>query len=722
MRMSERLGPRILVGILTLGAAMWSAQTVRAQGGSQDADPADLRITLPPITVTAQKQPENVQDAPVSVTAVTGSELEDAAVRTVSDAAERAPNVMFTEFSARKLSAPRFRGIGASPSNPGVVTLIDGVPQLHANSSSIELLDIEDIEFVRGPQSPLFGRNAIGGLINIRSSRPSLDRWTGTISAPLGNFSTADVRGTASGPLVQDRLALGLSFGYSGRDGFTTNDATGHDLDSREAFFAKGNLYWVPAAHWEARVIMTGERARDGDYALNDLDALRARPRHAARDFEGFANRDVLAPTVLLHRAGTRVDVSTVTGLVWWKTDDHTDLDYTPLPLATRQNAEQDRQFTQDVWFSSAPDAPLRLSNRLAFRWQAGVSVFTQDYEQDALNQYAPYVLSPFVPFAVSQRSPQSALDDRGVGLYGQGTLTIHDRLDATVGVRGDHERKHATLESSYLPAIAPAAVVRAEEAFSDVSPEFTLAYHLTPAQRLVYVTAARGFKAGGFNAASPADAESYGQEHSWNYEAGLKAQFFAQRLQVNAAVFHVDWRDLQVNLPNPAVPGQFYIANAAGATSNGAEVEVRARLLAGCDFFSSVGYTSARFSDGSLSSGVPVGGNRLPNTPRYTADLGGQYSVPLSAERAVYGRADVVFRGQYEYDDANTAGQDAYSLTNFRAGWRQRQFYIEAWVRNAFATEYIPVALAYPGLAPSGFLGESGAPRTFGLRTGVSF
>jgi iron complex outermembrane receptor protein len=122
------------------------------------------------------------------------------------------------------------------------------------------------------------------------------------------------------------------------------------------------------------------------------------------------------------------------------------------------------------------------------------------------------------------------------------------------------------------------------------------------------------------------------------------------------------------------------------------------------------------------VSSGVPVGGTRLPNTPRYTADLGGQYSVPLSAERAVYGRADVVFRGQYEYDDANTAGQDAYSLTNFRAGWRQRQFYIEAWVRNAFATEYIPVALAYPGLAPSGFLGESGAPRTFGLRTGVSF
>ena len=124
-------------------------------------------MRLPTVTVRAEKEPENVQDAPVSVTAVTRQTLEDAGVRSVSDAAQYAPNTYFNEFTARKLSNARFRGIGSSPNNPAVTTFIDGVPQLNANSSSIELLDVQQIEFVRGPQSALFGRNTLGGLVNI---------------------------------------------------------------------------------------------------------------------------------------------------------------------------------------------------------------------------------------------------------------------------------------------------------------------------------------------------------------------------------------------------------------------------------------------------------------------------------------------------------------------------------------------------------------------------
>ena len=103
----------------------------------------------------------------------------------VSDAAIYAPNVYFADFTARKLSNPRFRGIGSSPANPGVATYIDGVPQLNTNSSSIELIDVAQIEFVRGPQSALFGRNALGGLINITSVKPSLTDWSGEVVGAL---------------------------------------------------------------------------------------------------------------------------------------------------------------------------------------------------------------------------------------------------------------------------------------------------------------------------------------------------------------------------------------------------------------------------------------------------------------------------------------------------------------------------------------------------------
>src|SRR4026207_1503366 len=140
---------------------------------------------LPPVIVTAQKEPAGAQDLPVSLTTFTAQTLRNSGARIVSDLI--APNVSFTEFTARKLSNPRFRGIGASPANPAVATYFDGVPQFNTNSSSIELLDVDQIEFVRGPQSALFGRNALGGLINITSLRPSLRTWTGTVSAPFGN-------------------------------------------------------------------------------------------------------------------------------------------------------------------------------------------------------------------------------------------------------------------------------------------------------------------------------------------------------------------------------------------------------------------------------------------------------------------------------------------------------------------------------------------------------
>jgi iron complex outermembrane receptor protein len=669
--------------------------------------------------VTAQKEPEDPQNLPVSVSAVLSDTLFLAGVRTVSEAGGYAPNTFFNEFTARKLSNPRFRGVGASPNNPGVTSYIDGVPQLNANSSSIELVDVDQIEFVRGSQSALFGRNAVGGIINITSVRPSLTKWTGSVIAPFGNFTAGDVRGTASGPLVGDTLALGVGFGYSRRDGFTTNDVTGHDLDSRSAVFGRGQLLWKPAARWEARAMFNGERARDGDYALNDLATVRANPFHVSRDFEGFTHRDILAETIRVAYRGSKLEFSTTTGFLKWKTQDSTDLDYTAAPLITRNNAEEDFQFTEEARFASA--TPFRFADRVTMRWQAGAFLFTQDYNQDAINSYSPFVLSPFLGIPVSQHSPLSALDDRGLGIYGQGTWTFANRLDVTAGARADYEHKAANLQTFFTPAVLPPSVVDAARDFSDVSPQVAAVYHLA-SKAMVYGTVARGFKAGGFNAASPPGAEAYGEEHSWNFEAGVKGSAFADRLSATVAVFRMDWRDLQVNEPNPYVPAQFFITNAAGATSSGLEFELHARPDRGVDLFGGAGFTHAHFSNGSVSNGVDVSGKKLANAPSYTADFGVQLIRPVANGFALTARAEAICYGGYQYDDANTTGQNAYTLTNLRAGLRKDHGFAEFWIRNAFDTRYVPVAFPYAGLAPSGFIGEPGAPRTFGIRVGMTF
>jgi iron complex outermembrane receptor protein len=674
---------------------------------------------LPPLIVTAQKESAPAQELPVSLSTFTDQTVRNSGATVVSDLF--APNVYFTEFSARKLSNPRFRSIGASPANPAVATYFDGVPQFNTNSSSIDLLDVGQVEFVRGPQSALFGRNAIGGLINVTSARPSLSGWTGGLSVPFGNSSLREVRGNVAGPVVDGKLAVAAAMQYGQRDGFTVNDITGNDVDSREAFSAKGQVLWTPMRSWETRVIINGERARDGDYALSDLAGLRANPFHTMRDFEGHTNRDIFGTTVLSRHEGSRFSVSSTTGFLKWKTEDATDLDYTPLPLIVRNNDEESFQFTQEVRVASSPNAALRLSDGAALRWQAGVFLFTQNYEQDAVNSLAPFTFSPLITFPLGLTLPQAELDDFGIGVYGQGTATFANRFDLTAGVRVDNEQKDASLSTFFTPQIQPRRDLVTDASFSNVSPQFSAAVRLQP-EKTAYVSVTRGYKAGGFNPVSPVGSEAYGEEHAWNLEGGVKTMWAAGRVMANASVFRIDWEDLQLNIPDLTSPAQFYIANIGGATSSGVEVELNGRVHPSMDVFGGFGYTRARFSDGSISNGVPVGGNTIPNTPEYTATLGAQLAHPVRPGISVYGRAEAVFYGAFEYDDLNLARQDSYSLANFRAGARGRYLFAEAWVRNAFDTKYIPIAFAYGALAPSGFVGEMGRPRTFGVSAGVTF
>ena len=705
------------VRVLLAVASLALPAQVAAQAVNQSSP-----FQLPPVTVTAQKEPADLQTLPVSVTAVSGESLTNSSVSTIRDVAIFSPNTQFSDFTARKLSNPRFRGIGSSPANPSITTYLDGVPQLNSNTSSVDLIDVEQIEFVRGPQSALYGRNTLAGVINVLSARPSLTEWTGGASVPLANFGSRDVRAAFSGPLVSGQVGVSGAIRYGQREGYTRNRITGNDVDSRDAITGKGQVFWTPSSIWETRFIVSGERARDGDYALSDLGGLRTNEFEVARDFEGHTDRDILATTVLARRAGSQVNLTSTTGIVSWQTQDVTDLDYTPAPVARRDNTEESMQFTQELRIASAANAPIRLSDQVPLKWQAGVFAYVQSYEQDAINAYSPFVLSPLLPLPVSQHSPEASLDDSGVGVFGQATVTLAERVDVTGGARMDYESKSASLRTYYSPAIAPERLVTPDESFSNVSPQMSVAVRLNP-DHLIYGAIAKGFKAGGFNAVSPVGSEAYGEEQTWNLEGGVKTTWAGGRVAVSTAVFRIDWNDLQLNLPDPVVPAQFFIANVGGAVSQGVEMELRARVQPGVDVFSAVGYTSAKFSDGSVSSGVNVAGNRIPNTPEYTAMFGTQLSRALGSDVTLFGGADLTFFGAFQYDDLNMAEQDAYSLANLRAGLRARLFTVEAWMRNAFDTHYVPIAFVFdPRLAPSGFLGESGAPRTFGITAGVTF
>jgi iron complex outermembrane receptor protein len=710
--------------------ALLSTCSAFAQQEDEKKDKKLKQIDLNEVLISAPKLSQSLLDAPFSATVTTGKTIQDAGMYSVKDAAMYAPNTNITEFSARKLSNPRFRGIGGSPTNPGVTTYMDGVPQFNSNSSSINLIDVDQIDFVRGPMGALFGRNTAGGLINITSRRPLMKGWEGEVQSMIGNYNLQDYRARVSGALIDDVLGFSFMGGYDQRDGYTKNTVNNQPIDNRGSWFGKTQLLWTPDKRLEVRLIIAGETAHDGDYALNDLAQLRATPRQSARDFGGFTKRDVLMPTLQATWHANSFDFTSTTGLVWWKTQDVTDLDYSTfnfVPGSTfllRSNSEQQTTWSQEFRFSNPKNVPVTINDSVSYIWQAGAFFFDQTYKQTTLQNQDNVFFPVFIP--ANSTFTNAGLHDQGVGLYAQSTLTAWKKLDFTGGLRWDYEHKQADLVANRSPVAPPFlpsldASSRTSRTFSQVTPQSSIVYRFNP-NFMSYFAFSGGYKAGGFNTSSVTGRNSYDQERSWNYEIGFKGRALQDKLGIQLAFFYTDWRNLQLNTPNAASLATYDIINAGNAASKGIELGLNYQATSSWTMFGSAGLQTARFLSGSSDSGAAIGGKKVPYTSNYTAAVGSQYNWELRQGWTLYARGDVQFVGGFTYDSSNAAGQNAYALANFRVGLRRQAWYSELFVNNAFNTRYVPIAIPFPGLAASGYIGESGAPMTFGVRAGIKF
>jgi iron complex outermembrane receptor protein len=695
--------------------------------------------------VTANHTPERVQDVPASVTGISSGDIERAGLASVKQAGALAPNINVIEFSARAISNPQFRAVGGSPTNPGVTTYIDDVPQLSADTSSLEFLDLERIEFVRGSQGTLYGRNTLGGVINLISRTPTA-QWTAFGEQTAGDYAERDFRGGVSGPLGSD-WAGSLAAGYSARDGYSVNDTTGHDLDRRNAQLGKAQLAYRPNAQWQARLITYVEDAHDGDFALGDLAQLRANPHHVRRNFEGFTERGINGQTLHVDYHSSTLHFESISGRVGYRAFETTDLDTNDHDNLTRQNHRVGDQLTQEFrWIS--PQA-LSLTDALRVHWQAGFFGFMQGNDQAVVNFIpAEYLIqnpnsfaslpAPVPPttlailataVATSNPNPvedrtQASLNDRGAGAFAEGRFNLQ-KWSLTLGLRYDYEHKQADIFSATtllqsgmeLPVSGPSRV-NSRRSFHDLSPRAILAYAPDESLKL-YGSAAKGYRAGGFNPQSPTGKESYDEERSLNLELGAKGRWLDGRLAANLALFQIRLDDLQLNVPIPGGAGRFYIDNTGKATSRGAELELTAKPFSVLTLFSSLGWLDARFGDGSQAMGADVSGKRIPFGDRLTLLAGGQYYWHVSDAVSLGLRAEYQRAGNYFYEAQNQEAQSAYGLVNLRAGLSGAGWRLEGGVRNALNQDYIPLAIPYTGIAPSGYVGESGAPRTFALLIG---
>lgn len=700
--------PRLLMRLFFLGC-MTAGMVLSLRVTADTAEPDTVTVT-----VTARRWLEPLQVVPESVTVVSREALRAAGLHTVAEAVRQTPNVTQPDFSARWLSFPFMRGIGSGRNSPAVTTIIDGVPQLSYATGNQELLGVAQIDVLRGPQGSRYGRNTLGGVVQVLPELPA-EEPTARVQVTLGNYGLRDLRGEASG-LLGAGLRGSLHLGNAARDGFTTNDVSGDRLDARDAWFGRGQLYWPGHGAWTLRLSATTERDHDGDYALGDLAAMRAAPHHVAHDFEGFNRRTLQQPVFTATRPGRIADFTSITALQEWTVRDRTDADFSPADYLRRGTVETQQAWTQELRFSS----PERADGHVpACRWLAGAFLFTSRRDVDNATEFrlaAANAQGVPVPFTLHDTG---LLRNAGLAPYGQLELALGANAALTLGLRHDYERKTAHLRGYYDPAIAPDSPVTGERTFNRTSPQVSLAYRLTRTT-LWYATAANGYKTGGFNAQAPAGRTAYGEETSRSYETGVKTTWLHERLLANLCLFRLDWEDIQLDVPG-SVPGLFYIDNAGAATSQGGEVELTLLPARGWRVFTGAGMLDTAFKAGSQASGVDVSGHRLPFAPALTLHAGAQFARQFSVQTRALARIDVQQMGKYYYDAANAATQSGYALANLRLAIEHGRWRAEGWTRNLFNRRYVPVAFPVP-LAPSGYVGESGAPRTCGLTLGYTF
>lgn len=701
MRRRIPIGAAAPTLLLLLLAAPIQAQQGRASGDE------DVGETI----VFARKWADLLEKAPISVTVVSKKTIEDAGIRTIQDASVYVPNLQITEFTARRLSFPFVRGIGSGLGDPAVITYIDGVPQFGFGGTNLPLLDVERIEFLRGPQGTLYGRNSLGGLIHVITERPTAEPQIGA-TVGYGNFDTQRYSASYSGPTTEGGPLLSASALYTMREGFTDNRFTGNDVDDRDSFFGRGQLLFTPDSRSEIRLTLYGERARDGGFALADISALKADPHIIDQDFEGEVERDVISPTVTWNRYGDSVDFVSITAYQDWDVLETSDFDFTSIDGVRRESEESEHYFYQEVRFSSPEDKPLRVSDDKTLRWLVGASGFYSDSEVSAANDFRPGGAGIFFPpTMVGVDTNSGEFEDLGLGVFGQATLTIDESVELTGGLRFDYEDKEADLRHTFETGGFTVLDEESsfDESFQGLLPKVSIAYHYDEVTT-IYASAARGFKAGGFNSSAPAGQTIFDPEKSWTYEAGAKTRWNDGLLGIALAVFYIDWEDMQLSLFDPLAGG--YVDNAGESTSKGVDIEFDARLSDQFTAFSTYGLADTEFDAFMDQFGQDASGNSLPFAPRRTWSLGGQYDLELSEDLRWFARAEVQGYDDMFYDAGNLES-DSWTLVNLRSGVRKGRWGLDVSVRNAFDEEYIPVALQVNPADPTMFVGENGAPRT---------
>ena len=722
--------PGVTVGEYTLQVSAIGYATIERQINVTPNQGEPFGIQLRPsstqldaVIVSAQKKEESLQKVPFSISSISSRQAQEYRLWDIKEITAIVPN-LYSADPGDNRNVSSIRGIATTSYDPAVATYIDGVNQFNLDTYIAQLVDIERIEVLRGPQGTLYGRNAMGGVINVITKQPT-NQLRANVELHVGNYGQHRFGYGVRFPIVKDKLFAGFAGVYEGREGFYTNEFNNKSFDRQRG--ATGNYYlkYLPNSKWNITLNVKHSWNRNhGTFPLTmNPDTALKYPFKLNQDAVTKMIDDILNGSLSINHYGNGFQFSSQTA---YQTnhryyDQPIDGDFSPIDGVTIINNYGNdwnnvKVLTQEFKLSSAASSASPLD------WTVGSYLFLQDNPVKQATHFgkdAAFVGAPDINFSTINTAKGK---NKGIAFFGQATYSITSKLDLIAGLRFDYEKKELSVLGEYQKDPDPTPIFEtrpdtsATNSFNAFSPKLALAYRASQNSNL-YVTYSRGYRTGGLTQLgsdpSQPPLHPYKPEYSDNIEIGVKNNLLANRLYLNISAFYTKVRDAQV--PTLVIPDAITITRNAGKlTSKGIEMELSASPFKGFQAVYNVGYTDAEYKTLKLSqngTSVDLAGKKQIFTPDVTSMLALQYSYDLGSKQnlQLVVRGEWMYLGKQYFDLANNIAQSPYSLLNTRFGLSANNFEIMFWGRNLGDKNYISYAYDFGAV-------HLGNPRTYGV------
>lgn len=759
---------------VAIGALPAAAQTTAPLADATAINDAD-------IVVTARRRDEKLIDVPVAVTAFSQNDLARLQATDLSGLQGTAPNLNLVQGRGSATSANIFiRGVGQPDAlqtfDPAVGVYVDGVYLSRIQGALLSLGDVQRIEVLRGPQGTLYGKNTIGGAVSIVSRKPDLERFKAEGSALYGSYNQVLLNGYVSTPIIGDRVALSLAAQWDRRDGLVTDPLTGRRYNNRNNFTARGILRAQPTDRLE--LIVSGDYSRQRNaltlgYATAPLIQTSLFPvsvRSLVQP-EPYGTYNYRASTSFRGNEGQRLDHWGVSLTANYNLSDTFTLTsitaYRQLDPKAFVDIDASQAELGDVFVGVDQD---QFSQEVQLKWNSDKfsGVFGLYYLDETVGSHQEAYADDLFTFLGGPVTFTRFIDDRqntkSYAAFGQATYNVTDRLSFTAGLRYTYEDKRynrvTTTQSSLgalngitfrFPDNLPAPLnTQPTASFDAWTPSFTLSFKPEDG-KLVYVSASRGFKSGGFNGranslsdltlvvnGAPTLVTRFRPETVWTYEVGAKGSFMDGKVFLSATAFYSDYNDFQARVGGGTVgsTGVFPVLNAGKLRIWGVEGEAVVKPVKALNLRASFGYLNARylrFDDGRRvppqSFSCNPTGTRITCEPAFapplTLSLGGDYSFALGGLGSLSLGMDARFVDKHFLSVDNRPGltEPGYWLANAFVQFDDASghYYLRGGVRNAFDRRYRTDGQEFSsvGNIQTVYYGD---PRTFTITAGFRF